>query len=355
MPGLGRGAPGTDPGRPGVPGRGALGPLGRGPPGRCIPVVLPENGLLPGRGPPGRAPPPAENGLLPGRGPLGLAAGRVAPGAPAADTGVSDVPAEPGVDAPGVRVGPVSREPGGATLGAPDAAGRCTAGASVPRGADAAGVRAGPGPVPSPVLGPVLGPALGVVRPGTLGACRGPGRAPGSLGAPLGAPLVSATDGAATAGCRISGCPVPGWPANGRVLATEGPAGVAAAVPPGTSPGLPRPKSAGDRPPGEWATGACIPGDCGRGDDVAALAVLTAVVLAGDATGMASRSLRTTGASTVEDAERTNSPISLSLANTALLSTPSSLASSYTRTLATLLLTPARGCRAVLARVHAHR
>jgi len=52
----------------------------------------------------------------------------------------------------------------------------------------------------------------------------------------------------------------------------------------------------------------------------------------------ASLSRRTTGASTVEDAERTNSPISWSLARTALLSTPNSLASSYTRTFATALL-----------------
>jgi len=43
---------------------------------------------------------------------------------------------------------------------------------------------------------------------------------------------------------------------------------------------------------------------------------------------MLSISLRTTGASTVEDAERTNSPRSWSLAITTLLSTPSSLASS---------------------------
>src|SRR5260370_266227 len=58
----------------------------------------------------------------------------------------------------------------------------------------------------------------------------------------------------------------------------------------------------------------------------------------------ASLSLRTTGASIVEDAERTNSPISWSLAITALLSTPNSFASSYTRTFATALplLGPAR-------------
>ncbi|KDN82941.1 hypothetical protein KCH_53010 [Kitasatospora cheerisanensis KCTC 2395] len=52
----------------------------------------------------------------------------------------------------------------------------------------------------------------------------------------------------------------------------------------------------------------------------------------------ASVNLRTTGASIVEDADRTNSPSSVSLAMTALLSKPSSLASSYTRTLATSLL-----------------
>src|SRR5215470_2120673 len=51
----------------------------------------------------------------------------------------------------------------------------------------------------------------------------------------------------------------------------------------------------------------------------------------------ASLSLRTTGASIVDDAERTNSPISWSLAITALLSTPNSFASSYTRTFATTL------------------
>lgn len=52
----------------------------------------------------------------------------------------------------------------------------------------------------------------------------------------------------------------------------------------------------------------------------------------------ASVNLRTTGASIVDDAERTNSPSSWSLAMTTLLSTPNSLASSYTRTLATSLL-----------------
>ena len=60
----------------------------------------------------------------------------------------------------------------------------------------------------------------------------------------------------------------------------------------------------------------------------------------------ASLSLRTTGASIVDEADRTNSPISVSLAITALLSTPNSLASSYTRTFATTLPASARSSRA---------
>jgi hypothetical protein len=44
--------------------------------------------------------------------------------------------------------------------------------------------------------------------------------------------------------------------------------------------------------------------------------------------GYRSRSVRTTGGSIVEDAERTNSPSSFSLVMMVLLSTPSSLASS---------------------------
>ena len=104
--------------------------------------------------------------------------------------------------------------------------------------------------------------------------------------------------------------------------------------------------------PGRWAAGAS--GDVSSG---AAAGVLTSAVAAGAAAGAAARplaaarraagafapspllalatwpansslSLRTTGASIVEDADRTNSPISWSLAMTALLSTPNSFASS---------------------------
>ncbi len=71
-----------------------------------------------------------------------------------------------------------------------------------------------------------------------------------------------------------------------------------------------------------------------------------AVLAAAASPANASLSLRTTGASIVDDADRTNSPISVSLAITALLSTPNSLASSYTRTFATTLPASARISRA---------
>jgi hypothetical protein len=82
--------------------------------------------------------------------------------------------------------------------------------------------------------------------------------------------------------------------------------------------------------------------------------------------GNASLSLRTTGASTVDDALLTNSPWSFNHARSALLSIPNSLASSWTRALpATVLLILAGGDRSALvtgwcsserdARAHAHR
>jgi hypothetical protein len=63
-------------------------------------------------------------------------------------------------------------------------------------------------------------------------------------------------------------------------------------------------------------------------------AFLAGAFLAGAFLGVAatagnfSRNFRTTGASTVEDAERTNSPISWSFARTSLLSIPTSFANS---------------------------
>jgi len=69
-------------------------------------------------------------------------------------------------------------------------------------------------------------------------------------------------------------------------------------------------------------------------------------------------SRRMTGASIVDDAERTYSPMSFSADSTSLLVTPNSLASSWTRTFATVLLrgaVRARDGRRPLVDVHAHR
>lgn len=134
---------------------------------------------------------------------------------------------------------------------------------------------------------------------GAAGAGRGAGFGPGTGRGPgVGA---DGADGCWAAGCGAAGCGAdgglgaPGFGAAGRAAcAGEGAAGLGAAL---RGADLPLP------PP--WK---------------------------------ASVSLRTTGASIVEDAERTNSPSSWSLAMTTLLSTPNSLASSYTRTLATSLL-----------------
>ncbi len=69
------------------------------------------------------------------------------------------------------------------------------------------------------------------------------------------------------------------------------------------------------------------------------------VVAAGaEPASRAPRNRRATGASTVLDADLTNSPISLSLARTVLLSTPSSFASSCTRALPGTALLTSRSC-----------
>src|SRR5262249_58126404 len=73
----------------------------------------------------------------------------------------------------------------------------------------------------------------------------------------------------------------------------------------------------------------------------------------------ASRSRRATGASTVEDADLTNSPCSLSRARTSLLVTPSSLANSCTRALpattSPVYEATVAGRASGLAMTHCHR
>lgn len=152
----------------------------------------------------------------------------------------------------------------------------------------------------------------GVVGAGAAGAGLGAGAAgfgPGvGRGPAAGAEGSSATTGLGAAGraaCAGDGAGAPGFGAAGRAACAGEGAGAA---------GL--------------GAGAALRGAPG----------FAAVLPAPPDPCKASVNLRTTGASIVEDAERTNSPSSWSLAMTTLLSTPNSLASSYTRTLATSLL-----------------
>ena len=101
------------------------------------------------------------------------------------------------------------------------------------------------------------------------------------------------------------------------------------------------------------ATSAADAGDCvswsaGGAVDFFAVVFLAVAFLTGASlgagAGIASLSLRTTGASTVDEADFTNSPSSWSLARTTLLSTPSSFASSCTRTFDTILLSWSGPC-----------
>src|SRR5690242_12858240 len=295
--------PGPPPGRPppGPPGRpptgrgGMLLGLGRGPPGR---------------GPPGRAPSPGRGVKSPGR-----------------------------------------REPGW-----PGAAGRGPAppGAAVPAGPDGPGPGRGPRDEPMPLavelngLLPGRGPGRGPPRCGEPPG-RGPGEPPGpGRGATGRGPGAGAPDGRAGAGAGRAGGAAdaaacwPGPNAGGTGgIAGDGLAGGAGGLVSGAAGAGAGASATGDGSGGAAGAGAwggarplAAPGAAG-----AASARCGARPLAGWAclAPNSSLSFRTTGASIVEDAERTNSPISWSRAITALLSTPNSFASSYTRTFATAL------------------
>jgi hypothetical protein len=145
----------------------------------------------------------------------------------------------------------------------------------------------------------VRGAGLG---PGVAGL--GPGVGPGRAGAGAGAAAAAGAGAAGSAGAATgAGCAgAAGFAAAGAAAAGAGAALAGAA----------------------FLTGAPLP---------------SALSAAGFAPPRDSRSRRATGASTVEDADLTNSPCSLSRASTSLLVTPSSLANSCTRALpATSLL-----------------
>ena len=257
--------------------------------GRAAPPETP-NGLLPGLRAGGRGAPPAG----PGRGAPGApgAAGRPAAGEPGRGG------TEPG---PGGR----GREP-------PSAGGCCARrSASRVRAAWAALTAASCSALSAEarasaaatsmswaLAGLATGPGVGPGRLGAggLGRTNGPGIGAGDVGA-LGAP-------AAGAAGRRGGC--------GRAVGGAGRAEL-----------------------GAGALGA-------DGADAAGA----------DPASRAPRSRRATGASTVLDADLTNSPISLSLARTVLLSTPSSFASSCTRALPGTALLTSRSCEQHPQRPH---
>ncbi|CAN3128395.1 hypothetical protein ACNUDN_02167 [Mycobacterium sp. smrl_JER01] len=158
------------------------------------------------------------------------------------------------------------------------------------RGVRAAGLGVpGRGP-PGPGRGPGVGRADGAAGVGGAAAA-------GLGGAAAGAGGGAAAAGGATGGGGADGCCGAGGPGlgAGRLCGADGLAGAGAAADP-LPLAAPLPLS-GLEPPND------------------------------------SRSRRATGASTVEDADLTNSPCSLSRASTSLLVTPSSLANSCTRAL----------------------
>ncbi len=227
--------------------------------------------------------------MLPGRGP-----GRGGPGVPAGGRGAPGLgPAGPGRGVAGPGAAGAGVPAAGAVAAAAAAAGSsgwaCGNGTGgLARSGDSAGPPAGEGPSAGPVpAGLSAGLAAGAGTAGTAGLW--PlvplGGSPAAPSAPAGAVATAAALGTAAAGAAAAGCAVA-------------------------------------RPSPAWPPRACL----------------------GCSVANASLSLRTTGASIVDDADRTNSPISWSLAITALLSTPNSFASSYTRTFATALplLGPAR-------------
>lgn len=228
----------------------------------------------------------------------------------------------PGEAAPG-RGAPGRGPPG---PGAPPGRGACGCGRGMARStgcADENGLL--------PTRGGRGAPGLG---PGAAG--RGPGggvgAGPGWAGA-AGAAAVGVT-GAAAAG-------VTGGAGGAGTGAGVGAAGLAGAGP-GTGAGAPVPTGVG--------AGAGLAG---------ALGAASGLLAEGLPPPNDSRSRRATGASTVEDADLTNSPCSLSRARTSLLVTPSSFANSCTRAFATTSpvyeATAVVGRASGLAMTHCHR
>ncbi len=178
----------------------------------------------------------------------------------------------------------------------------------------------------------------------------GPGRGPPGF-APVdgaaGAAGAAGADAAGAAGAGRAGCAGfgalnvgVGTGADGATgAAAAGAAGAAGAGAAGAAGAGAAGLGPGRGPPGFAADGDGAPGFA-AGRAAGAAAPVSDLVSAPPADGNDSRRRRATGASTVDDADFTNSPCSLSVASSSLLVTPSSLANSCTRALpATALLT----------------
>ena len=156
-------------------------------------------------------------------------------------------------------------------------------------------------------------PGLGAPGPG-----RGPGAGRGAAGASAAA---AGTAGAGGAGGAAGAGGAGGAAGRGGAGLTTGGAGGAAATPPAAA--------AAGAETGTAAGGAGVAGAAGLEPP------------------NASRSRRATGASTVDDADLTNSPCSLRRARTSLLVTPSSFANSCTRALPVATTSPSLEAAAV--------
>jgi hypothetical protein len=289
MPGVGRGPPGpagrADAGR-GAPGRGApgRGAPGRGPPepaaGRGPPAPAAAGRSVFSSRRPGRGMPcEGANGLLPGR------------GAPEPRS-FSPRPRGRGMPWDGANgLLPGRGAPGrGAPLRAPPSAGFSASGAF--------------GPGRAPGLTAEDGDAAGLSAAGAFWAA-------GAAGAGVAGFSAAGAAGAGAAGAGAAAA------AAGAGVGADGAGAAGAAA--GRGPGVP-------------ACAAGLESACAAGLESACAAGLES-----DA-GKAPRSFLTTGASIVDEAERTNSPSSCSFATASFEVMPSSLASSCTRTLATFLL-----------------
>jgi hypothetical protein len=289
--GLGRGGMDAGLGRGGMPGW-----LGRGIAdgvGRAAPPPETPNGLLPGPRAGGRGLPPAG----PGRGPPPGADGPPVRGLAAGEPGRGGT--EPG---PGRGPGPVGRISGcgcWARRSASRVRAACAALTAASCSALSAEARASAAATSMSwaLAGLATGPGVGPGRTaGGLGRTNGPGDGAGEVDALLGALGALGASAAGAAG-RRGGC--------GR---------------------------------------APVDGAGRRDGDAGALDADGADAAGAEPASRAPRNRRATGASTVLEADLTNSPISLSLARTVLLSTPSSFASSCTRALPGTALLTSRSC-----------